>query len=1261
MSHSWLQVGLLLLTSLAVAQSDRACLTVGRAPAPPHIDGRIGQGEWDSAAVAGSFLVAGARSIAQPPTTVCLMFDDRALYLAFQCFEPDAARPRGFRRDHDDRAFEDDCVQVFIAPENVDEAADASINFGGYVGAYNNWYKDIQTYYEFTVNCMGSTAEARNDVRSWDVPWQAHVRRQGDMWCAEMAIPFLSMGVTTPADGTLWGLNLFRMRQPDASGWVFSHFGGYTPLPLGAICLSSGVPLVRQHPPSAPQVGANELRFEVVNPGDQPVQVEGKVLVAGGRPISQGVTVVGQSSAQLKIAYDLGDRGGPRASYEIRAGGRDIPLLVGFVPLPRPSPCRLSLRHYAVPGFVEGTVQLNESADAKRAVLTLWGPRAAPAEASADLAGVQGDRLRLPVSGQPGDEFRSELQVLAADGEPIVKRSIEFTVSPRPPWMGTRAGLPLRVLPPWTPVTLSGQAVDMLGKRITFDDLALPASIRSAEAELLAAPMRLVVQSGTEEIAWRRRRAKIVEQADDHVKFQSTWRSADLRLDLTCNVEYDGFCWIEVELRSRHKTSVDRVALEVPLCKEVARYAYRGHAQAAGSISPLGLRQPITQNLWIGDGSRGLAWLAESLEWVRAGDRGRQVEIVPGPTETVWRSTFIDEPTQLSEPYIARFALHVTPAKPVGLRKSRIFHGAYYGLEDARAAGSVSIPAQGNLELAQGAIECWIKPNFDPEEAYDPAAPRSKYNRQFLTLSAHPSGPASEMLILYYNADDRSMRLVKRDADGKYPVCLAGPMRLPKDQWSYVGVSWGDGMRLNVNGKSTSYAAKGSVSGDISQAGLHVTLRHFAVDELRISRSQRRLAEPPAAPFDRDADTLFLERFDTKGERAKTTAADSPLKATSCALVDGKFGRAMASSPESALDRLAAEGKRIVIFHERWSRYQGYPDLEQAPKLKRIADACHARGMLFLVYFNQSVSTACPEWPALKDDLLVLPQWRHYHRDDVPQDCYGGCVNGPYGDLLLDGIAKLADEAGIDGVYMDGTTVPWNCGNPSHPSCGEYLGAGRYLPHQPIRATRQFMKRLRNIFAQRREEFFLDAHTGGCINVATQSFCDGHWEGETLARYKPGFRLSPDTFLAGYMGKQFGVRGELLPNRHNMDQALAVSLVHDTATRGQPAAVDMAWAPYEGAETRFIPYWEGSRLYRVTPAEVLGSVYLGLDRALIVVGSQTEQATDCSIDIRGLLAQLPRGVTARDATSGAPLRVTGGRVAFPLPGRMWRMVELSKP
>lgn len=132
------------LAAGAWAQSDHPCLTVARTAQAPALDGRIDADEWRDAASIGLFLSKGAQAVAQPGTRAHLTFDEGALYVAVQCLEPDPRRPRGYARAHDDRAFEDDCVPVFVAPEDLRQAGPAQVNFGGYEGAYQKWYQDLQ-------------------------------------------------------------------------------------------------------------------------------------------------------------------------------------------------------------------------------------------------------------------------------------------------------------------------------------------------------------------------------------------------------------------------------------------------------------------------------------------------------------------------------------------------------------------------------------------------------------------------------------------------------------------------------------------------------------------------------------------------------------------------------------------------------------------------------------------------------------------------------------------------------------------------------------------------------------------------------------------------------------------------------------------------------------------------------------------------------------------------------------------------------------
>lgn len=1237
------------LAASAWGQVNRPEVTVTHASKAPVIDGQIDPQEWRDAATISGFVQAGGTALAHPNGRAHLLFDDRALYVAVQCIETDPTGPRGFLRIHDDRVFEDDSVQVFLAPEDFRQAQPAQMAFGGYAGAYHHWFTDLQAYYEFAVNCRGSRTEARNDVRDWDAPWRARVGRNREGWVAELAIPFRSLGVEQAPENALWGFNLFRNRRAALSGWVCPGFGGYTPIPLGAILLVRRHPVAQQFSVPKPQSGPNAFLLGLRNSTASMVEIEVKVALPEGKAITRQVPLSPQSFQKVRLPYRLAGEGDLSVRYQVQVRGEEVPLLSGVVPLKVPPRVTLGLRYYSLPGRVEGNVHLEPEARATQAVLALQPEKGPTSTHQVDLRQRSGAILQLSAPAQAGSRFHARLEVWAADGKRLAQKSDAFTVPPKPPWLSTKAGLPLGILPPWTPMKVRGKTIEMLGKRVTFQDLGLPATIFSAGAEMLASPIRIRLATSGRRMRWQSKQCRVTEQAADHVRLESVWHSPRLDLRVTSNVEYDGFCWNELTLIPRGPVQVSQLALEVPFRPEVCRYAYEGHAQAAHALSPRGLRRPLGSNLWLGDESRGLAWLTESMEWVQAKDRGRQVEIIPGAQATLWRSTFLDTPTKLKAPYTARFALHITPAKPVSLRKSRIFHGAYYGLAQDQATGQLRIPAKGHLDLAQGTLECWVQPTFDPRETYDPKLDRSAYNRMFFILSSD----ASESLILYYNADDRSLRVVTTKPGGEYPIVLGGPAPLPPRAWSYVGLSWGDKMRLNINGQVAELEVKGSIGGRIEEATLDFTLAHFNLDELHLSKNQRPWEGLPQAPFSADAETLFLDHFEELSPEA--AISDQAV------LKEGKFGQGLGSHPETRLDQLAREGKRIVIFHENWSRYQGYPDLEQILKLKEIAEACHARGMLFLVYFCQLMSDAAPEWKGMENDFMALPERMWYQRNDIPQNCYVSCLNGPYGDLLLEGIAKLADEAGIDGVYMDGTTVPWECANPTHPGCGKAQPDGTYLPHQPLRAIRHFMKRLRNIFVQRRQKFFLDAHTGGCINIATQSFCDGYYDGEHLVRYKPGFRLAPEAYLTGYHGQQFGFRGEFLPNRHTMDQALAIALIHDTAVRGQPPVVDQAWDDYEDALTRYLPYWKKSLLYTVRPETVLGSVYLKPSQALIVLGSQTERTVDCEIELAGLLRKLPAGVQAWDAITRERLPAADGMLQFPMPGRSWRMIELHRP
>ncbi len=1256
MKHFAYSVVLLLLVTSSFA-ADRACVTVSTCTKAPIIDGKIGPDEWKDAAAVSGFLENDSISTSSPNSIAFITYDNENIYVAIRMPENKTGRPTGFVRQHDDKVQDDDCVRVYLAPEDLTKAKEATASFGGYAGSFDNWYTDIKAYYEFAINCKGSMAEAKNDVTTWDAPWKAKVSISKGYWTAEYAIPFASVGASACPINTLWGFNIFRNRPDGRSGWVNNAYGGYTPLPVGAILFTQDHPIIRQTFTTKPKTGANKLAFTAVNNTKVATTIDLTVTTPGESPIKKTYTLSPMGTTDIAADYSLGSEGSLSTGYDLRVAGEATPLLSGNVGMVLPKKLQTQLRYYSTIRQVWADIVLLPGSGAARAVLTVKGVSGELSKTE-DLVNIKGTTIKVPLKGNPGDSYTGTLIVTSKDGKVLDQQTCTSIIAPKYSWAGTKAGLPLKVLPPWTPVKVLGNNINIVGRTLQYSDSALPAKALSAGKQMLSAPIQIVLRSNGKPVAWQSKTCKVTSIDQTQAKVESIWRSRNFDLRIKSTIDYDGFTWNEASIIPKGKQPVDAVYLDMPMAAGVPKYYCLGSSQLGGKISPAGLRTQfsISYNMWIGDERRGISLLTERVDWIKSKDIPNQVQVI----NNRWKTMFIDTRTVLSSPYNMSFALQYTPTKPVSLRKYNTYHvQAEWDMPTAFESGFMNIGAEKSVNLDKGTMEFWVKPTFDTNETYDPAKNRAIYNRQFFTLTT----TERETLLLYYNADNRSFVLIRQNAAGEYMTVLgAGGGALSTDKWNYVSLTWGDKIRLKVNDTVVESEAKGLLKGRLETKDMNFNLDNFQIDDIRVSSIQRDISSTPTSKFTEDTDTLLLVNCENEDRPIQGTRNIPSVTVNGCISVPGRFGNAIGRNATGLhLDNMYKQGFRTVMFHENWSRYQGYPDLAQIPKLKAVADACHARGMRFVIYFNQDVSDATPEWKGMEYDFgiggILLSYRREY--DEIKQKGYYACVNGPFGDLLLDGIEKIAKETGIDGVYMDGTSVAWPCENPTHVGCGVELGNGKYGMTMPLRATRKFLMRLRNIFVQQGRDVYMSAHTGGGINIATTSLCDSYLDGEALYRYKKGYILDSGSIISSYLGSNYGYRGELIADKYTTDESLAVCLVNDIEMRWQPGYVTRVLLNYQDDKTRFIPYWDNSTLYKVNAKNVLASVYLKPDKALMVIGSQTEDPSDCNISVAQLLKKLPIGVTASNAITGETIEISKGIISLPIAGRNWKMIEFK--
>ncbi len=136
---------------------------VVRAPKAPAIDGKLDDEVWSAATVLRLERTLDGGGPAAQPTEVRLLHDDKTLYLAVRCTEPQLDKIRASRKGHDGDVWSDDSIEFFLG-------------LGG-------------VYYHFGVNAVGSTYDAQAKDGSWNCGFKAAAGRGPREWTLEAAVP----------------------------------------------------------------------------------------------------------------------------------------------------------------------------------------------------------------------------------------------------------------------------------------------------------------------------------------------------------------------------------------------------------------------------------------------------------------------------------------------------------------------------------------------------------------------------------------------------------------------------------------------------------------------------------------------------------------------------------------------------------------------------------------------------------------------------------------------------------------------------------------------------------------------------------------------------------------------------------------------------------------------------------------------------------------------------------------------------------------
>ena len=878
--------------------------------------------------------------------------------------------------------------------------------------------------------------------------------------------------------------------------------------------------------------------------------------------------------------------------------------------------------------------------------------------------------------------------------------------SPGFPWVGSREGISDEVLAPWTPLEVGESAaavvVSCWGRRYTFTDGPFPSSIETAGSEVLAAPIRVGATVAGKPAAWDAARPHVVEAHPARVVLEARCTSGEVVLKARVCLEYDGMIRVDWTLETGEPVELTALSFEAPLRPEHARcfYWFTGKwelRENAGDLPTEGLVGGFRPLIWLGDEDRGLAWFTESDQHWRPRDPGRATLIEREGDRIVLRLAMVEEPRRLEPgaPLAFTFGLQATPVKPnpETVWDWRISHGADYGIErlDPDAPATLRYPAEGNLNLSQGTIELRVQPLFDAA-----CPPR---DMDLVTLQL----PKGDGLRWYCPSGTAPMRLVLNQQQD-HVVDLPTALPWQPLQLQHVAITWGDAIRVYHDGRLIgSDPRPGSLVTSLHGGALIFggTGARWLIGEVRVSdvaRSPEEIAAAAAGgPFELGDHVLLLDALSEAFEpgiiehldggyrgysttRPVRAAGDWGWQGKPGGIVglgrfrEGAYGRALELGLERPpLDDLAEAGVRTLCIHEQWTDLEGYTSTTHTEKLRSLVDACHARGIRVLVYFGFLLSDLAPEWPVFGDEVVVEPR-RVYDPYDYPpqphQIAHWVCYQSIWQDQLADGIARLMDEFGVDGVYLDGTASPPPCSNERH-GCGYLRPDGTRAVTYPIFGTRDMMRRIYTVVKSRRPDGLVSVHQSTCMTIPTLAWATSLWDGEQFCHLERGpaalETIPLDAFRVEFMGHQWGVPGEFLcyDRPYTYEEACSFTLLHDVLVRpnGLGPHLELAsklWRlsdEFGRKEAQWLPYWRNEDAVSVSPAGALASLYHHpREGVLVIVSNLAPEAAEVTVRLNATRLGLRSDAGARDALTGETVELRDHAFTARLGSMEWRIL-----
>lgn len=801
-------------------------------------------------------------------------------------------------------------------------------------------------------------------------------------------------------------------------------------------------------------------------------------------------------------------------------------------------------------------------------------------------------------------------------------------------WLNSTLGIDDEVVPPFTPLKVQGNTISCLLREVGFGPLGLPERIVSSGREVLAAPLRFLVETTGDPVRFAPGTPALTRVTPGLVERVVVSASPEADLTVRCVMEADGCLMYTVTLEPKRTLPVTDIALEIPQRKDCAVYMM-------GLGKRGGYRPSQWRWKWDRKRANNMVWLGDVTAGMQLQLRGHQdvwepVYLTPAGFAPSWDNDgrggcdVTEEEGQVlvraytgartlrpGQPLELRFRLLVTPFKPIDPNHwnwrygdtnadatvLHIHHGTpenpYINypfwkvaeltrtVDTVRAdrpllvdPGRLTYPAAGLFNPSQGSAHFWVTVDFDPTAG---SAGQARYNQPLFAVQ----WPTDDRLGFYWNIDDRGMRVYvargpKRSR--QYPILL--PSHAPgwaRGQRHLISLSWGEEIAIFVDGVNAARAPfRGTIESPLDGAEVELEGAGFVVHALKLCDVPYPGGDLPAR--EPDEHTLLLDDFARHGDANVTRPAFSATgEGGRLEGAWGIVGEGETRGLHLTYRALPSPRRGVNVYYNVGQISNHVAELWAIRSLGDEIIPTHDTNPT--VVGQTTFGKEGGGYPWLREHLVAgyVPAWRQ-PLPWLAETCAAIEMQplSRWHNYYVEGLNWLMRTTGVDGLYLDG-----------------------------ISYDREITKRVAKVMLRNEPQSRINCHGGDSWSppwdpdrrVSTANaylehfpYLSNLWFGELY-----DYNLPPDYWLVEVSGIPFGLTGEML--NYETGGNPYRGMVFGMTGRLHPSCHDMwrLWDQFGIQDAEWLGYWNPQCPVKTDNPAVLATVYRKPGRALVAL------------------------------------------------------------